>query len=322
MKHLRFSNNGKEFLSRFLSISQKIDGSSLKVKKENGKILFLDRNDNEITKITRIFTTIYEEGISHLESKKITYYLPDGLYQFEYFPSMLKPLVEITKRPKNCLVLLKSNSSLENSEIADILDVDYLKPFFVGFLNDKQKELLFLEDITVEIIKEFFDKSFEPLINTRLEGVVLESEKEIFKILNTDFVDELIEKKKTTDEDNLKERKELLDVILSFDFVIGSDYMYSEDNFCKKLFEIFKMNFNKIPDKKLIHESDYFAKLNEDFLPVDIKKIVGDSEYKKEILRLMFFSLFKTRKKKTPLFNDKYFERFNEISEKLLLNDK
>ena len=155
MKHLRDVSNAESLLNGEVELFQKVDGANLNLKRVGGKIKYYGREwRNEIDLIKRTTMDFYEEGIEYLESQDLSFVKEGDFIEFEYFGSRVTPVIKVTRKPKNNLIVLRS--SFGNEEVvAKKLNVDPNPMIFKGHLNDKQKEIILSGKFTKEEIPYF-----------------------------------------------------------------------------------------------------------------------------------------------------------------------
>lgn len=213
MKHLYDDKNYKEFLDGTISVSEKIDGSSIIVSiNENGKPKFLQREGKaEIDAFVRVKSEIYEDIITFLESKNYSDYVGYE-FHFEFFFEGMDTIIPVKTLPKNNAIL---NVVINNGEvvldkdtlfeISDYLEVGRPRILFQGKLNDNQKNELykFVETKTInkqfaQFVKDIFNPSYEIFgANDETEGFVLTNleTQQMLKLVDTSFTDKIKDKK-------------------------------------------------------------------------------------------------------------------------------
>lgn len=155
--HLReiYERKGEEFikdlLSKYVIISEKLDGSAFSLKRENGVLTYY-KKDEPITYMHRVLSKFYEPAIIHIENQlaklnESNIELPDNLViGFEYFPGRDKPLNNIlvlsyinrTDGAGNVTKAVHSRDVLENW--AKAFSVAEPPILFQGTLNEDQKQ--------------------------------------------------------------------------------------------------------------------------------------------------------------------------------------
>jgi len=185
------NKKGTDFLNDLLNqdlvISEKVDGSSFSVKKENDELQFYNRNENKpLSKIDRSILSLYEIPISHLESIDINKFDEGVMYSFEYFYNNNPVEIKYDYLPKNNLMLtnIKSNGKIiTDPKILNKKAKDFKVdgPFIVfnGKLNKKQKEqiLKFISTDFDELVQKFKTNSFTrfiiSILNPKLANTAL-----------------------------------------------------------------------------------------------------------------------------------------------------
>lgn len=140
----------------YLTVTEKLSGSSFSFEKEGNTIKFYKSNDKLINLVDRTLMVYYESVISYI--KKTTgpmlSTLPENWrFCFQYFVHNEPGVIQYDKLPKNNLVLThiqiksaggKIGKLIEDPRVindwADKLNVTPLLPIFKGYLTDKQKQ--------------------------------------------------------------------------------------------------------------------------------------------------------------------------------------
>jgi len=140
----------------YLTVTEKLSGSSFSFERDNGQINFYKSNDKPINLIDRTLMVYYENAISYIKkaTSGIITTIPDNWrFCFQYFVHNEPGVIQYDNLPKNNLVLthiqIKSNSGkigkiIEDPRVindwANTLNVTPLLPIFKGYLTDLQKQ--------------------------------------------------------------------------------------------------------------------------------------------------------------------------------------
>ena len=329
MKHLTDLKNPEEFLEDKVRVTQKIDGTALIVRMTDDGVRYYSREGKgEIDPIKRTVTNIYEDLIEHLESQDLSFLSEGDELDFEGFPDEIDPIIPIQKEPKNKLVLLNASSG-DPSKIAKKIDVEPPPVIFEGKLDKKQKEILLNNQITPQTIKNYFNGTFEPLINeSQMEGVVIEnlSSGKAAKATDPSFTDE-IKQKQNADKELKDEYFQLLtNIVVNFEISVPKDYHYTPENYLKVMFDNIRNQMDEIfQHKEKFKKFDYGAQFELkgiDFnwrrVPKKISKIMQDEPWFKDLVRMLILNHSKKRKKATKAIPKEYMKIINNKVEVLL----
>ena len=201
MRHLNQQNNPEELLlNREVIISQKLDGATFGVKKQNNKFNYFGREGKKPLSREKLMTLdIYNSIIEFVES---SLEMEDGDYILgELFSEFIKPIIPVTNPPKNELIVFKTNMNLKY--LSQFFKVNL--PMFEGTLEpDEISTLIELstskmtnEEWTRRIL-EIINSNYIPLVNQReIEGIVIKIKDtdEQYKIVNPSFTDIIMQKK-------------------------------------------------------------------------------------------------------------------------------
>lgn len=140
----------------YLTVTEKLSGSSFSFEKDNNIIKFYKSNDKPINLIDRTLMVYYESAISYIKRATlgIMTTIPDNWrFCFQYFVHNEPGVIQYDNLPKNNLVLthiqIKSASGkigkiIEDPRVigdwANALNVTPLLPVFKGYLTDIQKQ--------------------------------------------------------------------------------------------------------------------------------------------------------------------------------------
>lgn len=140
----------------YLTVTEKLSGSSFSFEKDNNIIKFYKSNDKPINLIDRTLMVYYESAISYIKkaTSGIMTTIPDNWkFCFQYFVHNEPGVIQYDNLPKNNLVLthiqIKSASGkigkiIEDPRVindwANVLNVTPLLPVFKGYLTDIQKQ--------------------------------------------------------------------------------------------------------------------------------------------------------------------------------------
>ena len=318
MKHFNTLKEYSEFLNSDISISQKIDGSAIIIKKIKGEIKFFTReNAKEISKIYLMASTFYKPAIEYfLNNKKVKKYLDsyhdNAELHFEYFPKSIKPIIPIINSPKNNLVLLfTKNIRSSVKAIADQLDVTGPPLIFKGKLTEDQKQLLLSGEMNNRILKKLNPK-FVPIINPDIiEGIVLSDGKNVYKITDKLFTDKILSKKS---DDSVGAPKEYLNIIkqiaISFcDYIeIPANYKFTQDNLIELLLStiirekdnIITKNNSKFDKYKNKDFSVEFTDIDWPSFPSSLVTLMKKYPWFKDVVRTILLNYSKHRKRAIP----------------------
>jgi len=140
----------------YLTVTEKLSGSSFSFERDNNQIKFYKANDKSINLIDRTLMVYYESAISYIKkaTSGIITTIPDNWrFCFQYFVHNEPGVIQYDNLPKNNLVLthiqIKSASGkigkiIEDPRVindwANVLNVTPLLPIFKGYLTDIQKQ--------------------------------------------------------------------------------------------------------------------------------------------------------------------------------------
>lgn len=247
MKHIYDLTDYITFLHGKISVSEKIDGSALILKVQNGKLNFYQReNSNEINYFIRTKNIIYEDVIQYLQSQDFSKYDNYEFY-FEFFFKGIQPVIPIKKLPKHNLILnlVKHNGQTIFDKqtlfnISDALDINRPRILFQGYLNTyQQQELIkFIETKQLSIsfvtwVTQLFNKHYELFgANNKTEGFVLTNLNtgEMVKLVDPKFT--TIIKNKTKQREDNRAKEIITNIALQFkldnpkpiEFNVGNSY--------------------------------------------------------------------------------------------------
>jgi len=358
--HFRDLNKkGSEFLNDLLNqkliISEKVDGSSFSVKKEDGKLKFYNRNERKaLDELDRSIISLYELPIRHLESIPLNKFKEGDMYSFEYFYNNKPVEIDYNYVPKNNLMLtnIKSNGTILTdpktlNKKAKDLEVDGPFIIFDGVLNKKQKESIieFVQTDFNELVEKFKTNSFTKYIisilnpslkNTALRnGIESPIEGLVFKFNNNnkDFFAKLVDPIFTKNAQNKKaSQNDLNESFESYKKTLFklSDFIssYKIKNIKGRTPEIKKINAfaemaikfynkNKNIEMPLKEQDDAFA-VNTQFIQDEkLRDKINKDDKLKEIFRLIVSGFRKTKKRATKKFNKDDINRLNKVVNKI-----
>jgi hypothetical protein len=140
----------------YLTVTEKLSGSSFSFEKEGNTIKFYKSNDKLINLVDRTLMVYYENPISYIKktTTPMLSTLPENWrFCFQYFVHNEPGVIQYDKLPKNNLVLThiqikspggKIGKLIEDPRIindwANKLNVTPLLPIFKGYLTDDQKQ--------------------------------------------------------------------------------------------------------------------------------------------------------------------------------------
>lgn len=166
-----YKKEGSDFINDLLSdyviVTEKLSGSSFAFEKHGDDLKFFKGNGHKpISLVDRTIMMYYEPPIRHITQamESACTAVPDNWrFCFQYFVHNEPGVIKYTMLPKNNLVLTHIHVKGENGKTAKIIDdprviadwanelnVTPLKPFFVGHLDDEQREKI-KEFITVPV---------------------------------------------------------------------------------------------------------------------------------------------------------------------------
>jgi len=160
-----------ELLDRKVVVNLKIDQSAFVVANDSGEIKYFGREGKvQITQHRRQGADLYEDIISHLETRNLNK-IPSGVFVYlEFFDDRLPTLIKYVSKPKNGMIIsyVKQNGKILppdhpiNEKMATLLAVSVPPVLFSGKLNNKQKESLigYAETPTEELQKKYGGKNF------------------------------------------------------------------------------------------------------------------------------------------------------------------
>ena len=172
-----YKQNGKNFLKdlfdSYVIVTEKIDGSTVSIEKDNESLKLLKKDGNSINNIDRVQSVYYEKAINFLESipSDIVERFPDNWRMtFEYVVNTCPVRISYDRVPKNNLILTHISVLDDKKKVLRIvdnrqllsdwarrLDVDIPVMIFEGVLNDIQKKKLTdMLELDVTSIKEIF----------------------------------------------------------------------------------------------------------------------------------------------------------------------
>lgn len=186
--HLReiYERKGEEFikdlLSKYVIISEKLDGSAFSIKKEKGVLQFY-KKDEPITYMHRVLSKFYEPAIIHLESRlnalaEQNINLPDNVVVgFEYFPGNDRPL-------NNILTLSYINRLDENGKSVKMVHDKRVLSDWAKALEVAEPPILFQGHLSEEQKQEILDFVFTPFNELSDKYKTTSFSKHIVKTLN------------------------------------------------------------------------------------------------------------------------------------------
>lgn len=336
MKHFYDVKNNEELLDGEVTISQKIDGAALKAVFSDGKIKYYARDGKtEIDLIKRTTMDFYEEGISFLDVMAPKVLKSEGQkLEFEYFPTRVRPVVPIIRRPKNNLVLLSTEKVPGKPEdIAKKLNVEAPPIIFKGKLNKEQKDVILSGSVTIAELR-VFNKNFSPLINPEVsEGIVIycSKDKQLYKVTDKNFTQTIKDKKAEKNKDLETEYYKILSsIILAFNIDIPVSYKYSPENYLDVMFSNIEKQQSKIIGKYCdkfrkfdggkMFEQD-FLNMNMTLVPQSLKANISKYPWFKEFVRLMIVNYSKKKMRANYMFPREVLDDLNSKIAKLVENN-
>jgi hypothetical protein len=178
-----YKDRGREFIenlfTKYVIVSEQLDGSRFTVMKANDNSLVYCKKDGSIINfIDRTMMVFYERAIEHFESlgTDVLIKMPDNwVFGFQYFPSLAPVNIVYDRLPKNNLILtdiqILNDSGRIIKTIADprvlrdwakIIDVENPPIIYNGPLNQLQKEkiLEYLGTPEKDLMSMFNSQSF------------------------------------------------------------------------------------------------------------------------------------------------------------------
>tara|TARA_R110001599_G_scaffold236609_3_gene435946 strand:+ start:13124 stop:16030 length:2907 start_codon:yes stop_codon:yes gene_type:complete len=164
-----------DLLNDYIIITEKLSGSSFAFEVHDGNINFFKGNSHKpLSLVDRTIMMYYEPAVQHINKSVDIKIVPNNWrFCFQYFVHNEPGVIEYTILPKNNLVLTHIHIKDDNGKTAKIIDdprvikdwatklnVTPLQPFFIGYLNEEQKNKIkeFIS-IPVEDQEELFGTS-------------------------------------------------------------------------------------------------------------------------------------------------------------------
>ena len=337
MKHLSSLKNPADVLNGNIKISQKIDGSSIIIKKENGKIKFFNRGcAAEIDEVKQATSNMYNEAIEHFKSIKLIPLQDGDELHFEYFPSNINPVIPIMTRPKNNLVLLFQKTNAKNfndKEMSKVLKVSPPPVIFEGVLNNKQKDALLSKHFDASEIKKLNPK-FKMYINDEVsEGVVVTTENgENYKVTDVNFTNQIMKKLEKAKASDDSYHHSIMNIVHIFEIDIPPTYKYSPLNYLDLMLKTIERKQEQIISKyKDLYEEKYdngkpyqvtFSDINWSVFPSSLQQNMRKYPWFKDFVRQSINMHTKIKKRTTPGMNKEQMEMLNKKIHILLKESK
>lgn len=241
-----------------INVTLKIDGTAFSVVNEGDSLSYHKRSGStsrpgpEITKYVKLFVDVYNDAVSHIESKKDIILEKYSFLSFELYNGMMFLLSAYDKNSKKIADLKK---------VSDELDVKTAPVIFNGRLSEE----------TVYILEEFlkgnyippdfknfiyglfkfysnFPKSIWQSLGDKIEGIVIEIEGgKQYKVDDPDFA---VKHKEMSlrDKEKLEKSRQSMDKLfrMLYDYMSKHSKKYSKD-----FWESLDKNFLNIPEKDL-----------------------------------------------------------------------
>ena len=324
MKHLNKQNNPNEILSnKEVIITQKLDGAAFSCKKHNGKLYYFGREGKKpIPKEKLMILEIYNNIIEFIETN---IEMSDGDYiSGELFNDNIKPIIEIIDYPKNELIIFKTNMNL--NYLNQFFNIN--KPIFKGILSDQQIEkLIELSNSSInstrwtKSILNLLNKNFIPLINkNEIEGIVINTKEENYKIVNPIFTKEIMKKKDISSQTINKEElyKNMKEVIFNQflnQFNPGNNTKDNIKRFLEELISFLK-SLN-IEDEEPIGYMKLNGKMLQNYRGLDLSEVYMKVKGTKleTYLWFLFNSIYIPRIKANKYFSKEDNNAINKIRE-------
>lgn len=307
MKYITDIPNWERLLEEPLVISQKVDGSALIARFENGKVRFFNRNGRELDSIFRTTSDLFEPAIEYLEPRLSNFLkFNQEEIRFEYFSPNIKPIIQIVSRPLNNLVLLETNlTNIGPIKLAHKLGVTPPPIIFKGKLNSYEQNLLLTGEMDLDILHRL-NPNFVPIINPNvIEGIVIQTPRGTFKA-TTKLFKELFKSKIAYSELATYEYRKLLNKLATgFEIQnIPSDYDFTEKSYLKLIWQniientIYIIQDNEETFKRLFNDGKGFQVAFSDFnwnkVPDVIRTISQQKPWFKDFVRLVISKNRKT----------------------------
>jgi cytidyltransferase-like protein len=352
------SKKGMSFLdtlfSKPLTISEKIDGTALICKKTKSGIIFFGREGTKrIDKIARMFSTMYEPGITHLKKQDLSFLRDDEELHFEYFSPKVNHIVKYEDIPENGLVLLSSTTKRNINMIAHDLGVLPPPVIFKGKLDDTQieelkkflimspelRQIKFKTNSFTTFIISLLNSSYKPTLGSEnIEGIVISTSDGNYssKIVDPLFTDTIMSKK---DNDKVKAEyykdisKLVTDLDLSSAETYKSDETEPEERYIDFLMHIIIDNISELMGKKPQFEKyDFgtpyivtYTDFNYKMFPKVVVNIMKENPWFKDFARLVFSNYSKEKGRATKNFTKDEVQIINDkikLIKKYVLLDK